>query len=211
MAKFIKTIVDRLGVLNRKGLTPYYSPLQIADEVHAASLDIWKKYIKDFEATQLISVYLEPLRGKETVSLTSGAGTLVASKGVYKTAVMIPTTDVKVEEVLVGQWSDRANHSVKVPSETYPICRIDFGDIVVRPTSLTSVDVHFIKKPTKPVYAFTQSADDYVYDDANSVDFEWNEVLHPDIIDRVLGQLGLSQREGQMVQYSNIEKQTEGK
>lgn len=211
MAKFIKTVVDRINLLNRKGLAPPYSPIQIAEEVHAASMDIWKKYIQEFERTQLISVYMEPLRGKETVNLTSGAGTLVTSKGQYKTAIMIPTTDVKIEQVNVGHWADRANHSVKVPSATYPICRVDFGEIVVRPITIASVDVHFLKTPTKPIYAYTTSDDEYVYDDDNSVDFEWPEILHDSIVDRVLANLGLSQREPELVQFSNIEQQKENR
>lgn len=210
MAKFIKTLVDRINLLNRKGLSPYYSPLQIGEDVHSASLNLWKKYIQEFERTQLISVYLEPLRGKESVTLTNGAGTLVASKGQYKTAVML-SSDIKVEQVDIGHWSDRINHSVKTPTATYPVCRIDNVDIVVRPVSVPSVIVHFLKTPTKPVYAYTTSGDDYVYDDANSVDFEWPAQLHDEIVDRVLGNLGISQREPQLVQFSNLEQQKEGR
>jgi hypothetical protein len=209
--KFIKTIVDRVNFLNAKGLGKYYSPDQIVQEVHTESLNIWKKYVQEFERTQIISVFLEPLRGKQTVALTAGAGTLVAAKGQYKTAVMIPTTDVKVTQTDVGHWSDAVNDSVRVPSAIYPICRIDNADIIVRPTTIASVDVHYIKKPTRPVYSFNMVDDDYVYDDSSSVDFEWNEELHDDIMNRVLGNLGFTQREAAAVQYSNMEMQKENK
>lgn len=211
MAKFIKNIVDRINLANRKGLSPFYSPDQIVAEVHSESMNLWLKYIQEFERTQIISTILDPFRDKETVALTSGAGTLVTSKARYKAAVMVATTDIKVELVPIGQWSDRVNQSVKVPSATYPIARIDNADIIVRPTSIASVVVHFIKKPTKPVYAFNEVDEDYIYDDATSSDFEWNEECHDQIMNRVLANLGVSQRENQMIQYSNIEKQTEGK
>lgn len=210
MAKFIKNIVDRIGLANRKGLCPYYSPLQIGAEVHAESLNLWKKLVKEFEATQLISVYLEPLKATETVALTSGAGTLVTSKGKYKTAVLT-TGDLKVAQINVDRWASAINDSVRVPDASNPVCRIDYASIKVVPTSLASVIVHYLKTPTKPVYAYTTSGDDYVYDDDNSVDFEWPEELHDEIMNRVLGNIGLAQREGELIQYSNIENQKEGR
>jgi hypothetical protein len=209
--KFIKTIFDRIELLNRKGMGSYYSPDQVVEEVHTESLNIWKKYVQEFEKTQIISVYLDPLRGKQTIALTGGAGLLIAAKGQYKTAVMVTGTDVKVTQVDIAHWSEAVNDSVRVPSTTYPIGRIDNADIIVRPTGIASVDVHYIQLPTKPVYAFNEVGEDYVYDDAASVDFEWSELLHDDITNRVLGNLGFSQREVNAVQYSNTEMQKENK
>lgn len=208
--KFIKFIVDRINMLNRKGLSPYYSPDTICEEVHAASLDLWKKYIVDFERTQLISVYLDPFRGQETVALTSGAGTLTTSLGKYKTAVRTPA-DVKVTQYDQSHWDNAVADSIRVMDAANPGCRIDNTAIKVRPTSITTVEVHFLKFPVKPVFAFTLSGDDYIYDDVNSVDIEWPEICHPDIVDRVFAGLGISQREGFLSQYSNMERATEGK
>lgn len=210
MAKFIKSVVDRIQVANRKGLCPYFSPLQIGAEIHAESLNLWNKLIKEFEQTQIISVYLEPLKSSEEVALTSGAGTLVTSKGKYKTAILT-SADLKVTQVNIDKWANAVNDSVRVPDASNPICRIDYGTIKVLPTSLASVFVHFIKTPTKPVYAFTPSGDDYIYDDDNSIDMEWPEAVLDMIMNRVLANFGLAQREGEVIQYSNIEQQKEGK
>lgn len=211
MAKFIKTIVDRIQMLNRKGLSPYYSPDQIVEEVHAESMDIWRKYIRFFEEEQILSVYLDPLKGNETITLTSGVGTLVNSKSQYRTGILLPSTEIKVTLTDIAHWANSVNDSIRVPSTDYPICRIDNATINVRPVSVSAVVVHFVKKPSKPVYAFTESSDDYVYDDANSVDFEWTQELHGDIVKRVLGNLGISQSDYEKVQYSNLEQSTEGK
>lgn len=209
MPKFIKSIVDRINLLNRKGLSPYYSPDQIVEEVHNASLELWRRYVQDFEKTQLISVYLDPFRGVETVALTAGAGTLVTSKGKYRTGILLPTSDVTVTLVDIAHWGDRVNDSIRVPDATHPIMRIDNAAVTVRPTSITSVYVFFLDKPTRPVYAFTPSGDDYIYDDGASSDFQWGEEVHGDITERVLKSLGISQREYSMVQYSNTEQQKE--
>ena len=210
MPKFIKTIHDRIQLLNRKGLSPYYSPDQIVEEVHAESLNIWKKYIQEFEKSQLISVYLDPLRGKETIALTSGVGTLVNSIGQYRTGLLVTGTNTVVDLVDIAHWGHRASNSITGPETSYPIARIDNDTITVLPNTVASVDVYYIKTPTKPVYAYTVVNDDYIYSDGSSVDFEWPEVLHSDISDRVMAALGLSQREASLIQYSNTELQKEG-
>lgn len=211
MAKFIKTIVDRINMATKKGLCPYYSPDQLEDEVHAESMNLWKKYIDDFEKTQKMSVYMDPFRLKEVVAISSGSGTLVTAKGQYRISVFVTGTDIKIDMVNIDKWADRINNSVVGPDATYPVGRIDNAAIYIRPTSVTSVDVHFLKTPKKPVYAFTPSDDDYVYNDGSSEDFEWPEILHDEIMNRVLANLGIAQREGELIQYSNLEQQKEGK
>lgn len=211
MPKFIKTIVDRINLANRKGLTAYYSPDQIVDEVHAESMNLWLKLIREYEQTQLLSVFMDVFKAKEPVTLTSGAGTLVTSLGQYKIGVLLPTTDKVVEQIDIAHWGYRNSHSIRVPTADYPICRVDQADIIVRPVSIPSVSVHFLKKPTKPVYAYTAVDDDYIYDDATSSDFEWGIEAHDMIMNRVLANLGISERAGDMVNYSNVEQTKEGK
>lgn len=210
MPKFIKSIVDRINLANRKGLSAYYSPDQIVDEVHAESNNLWLKYLKDYERTQELSVIMDVFKGKETVTLTSGAGTLVTSLSQYKIGVLT-ATDKVVEQIDIAHWGYRNSHSVRVPTTDYPICRIDQADIIVRPITVTPVYVHFLKKPTKPVYTFTTVDDDYVYDDSTSIDFEWGIEVHDQIMNRVLANLGISIRSGELVQYSNIEQTKEGR
>jgi len=210
MAKFIQGIVDRINRLNRKGLCPYYSPTDICTEVHAASLNLWKKYVNEFEKTQRISVYLDPFRGKDTISIVNGIGILTSSNGQYKTAALLPITDKKVTIVDIGHWGDRIDNSVRIADEKHPICRIEKDQIVIRPTSITLVDLYFLKVPVLPVYAYTVVDDDYIYDDDNSVDTEWPEIIHDEITRRVFNTLGLSQREYNESQWSNVEQQKEG-
>lgn len=210
MAKFIKTIVDRINLLNRKGLCPYYSPDQICDEVHAASLNLWKKYVAEFERTQLISVFLEVFRIDEDVTITGGGGFLTATAGMYKTGIFLPN-GLPVTQLDISHWGSAIKDSVRVPDEMNPICRMYNDRIVVRPTTITAVAVVAIKRPLKPVYSYSVVSDDYVYNDDTSIDIEWPEEIHDEIVDRVMASLGISQREGALAQYSNMEKSTEGR
>lgn len=131
MPKFIKTITDRIQLANRKGLSPYYSPEQISEEIHTESLNLWKKYVQEFERTQLLSVYMDAFREKETVTLTAGVGTLVDSLQQYRTAIMLPTSDIEVKLKDIGHWASAVNDSVRVPTADYPIAKIDNSEILV--------------------------------------------------------------------------------
>lgn len=174
-------------------------------------MNLWKKYVADFEKTQLISVYLDPFRDTETITLMGGIGTLVTSKGRYRTAVMVPNTSLRITPIDIGHWSNRVNDTVRVPDEENPICKIEKDEIVVLPTTVPTARVHFLNKPVRPVYAYTIVDDDYIYDDASSVDIEWDETIHDEITGRVFDKLGLSQREINLIQYSNTEQQKEGR
>ena len=123
------------------------------------------------------------------------------------------STGINIKMVDIGHWALQLTDSIRVPTEQYPIgcLMINGKTILVRPDTITQMSIHALKKPKVPVYAFTTSGDYYVYDDANSIDFEWPEILHDEIVNRVLGNLGMSQREPSLVQYSNTEKQIEGR
>jgi hypothetical protein len=73
------------------------------------------------------------------------------------------------------------------------------------------VTVTYIATPVKPVYAYTLSGEDYIYDDVNSVDIEFPDVLHDDIMNRVLSNLGIAMRDGQLTQFSDQQKAMENR
>ncbi len=205
--KHIKSIVDRIQLALRKGLSPYYSPAQIVDEIHAESMNLWKKYVDEFERTQRISVYMHPFAFEEPIAITGFIGH-TAHVDAYITAISF--RGKRVQLIPIGHWNQRINDSIRVPTDDYPVCMQSGTKFTVYPGTVTSLHIHRLRKPTKPVYAYIVSGDDYVYDDATSIDFEWPEILHDEIINRVLNNMGISQREGALTNYSNIEQQKEG-
>jgi len=310
MAKFISSIHDRINFAVKKGLSGYFPPQKITDEVHANSLDLWGEYIKEFEKTRVMDAYLRVFQNQEIVKLNNGLANYVAQDYIYYMEGINPTgftntvlingnsyvagsTDIplaaagydigfqhwivlnttsyatpltvtiKVDGVQIytgtitnaqvivpylftGQktltvivvgsatltlslwkiattsnnteitWLDntkylyRVNHPVKAPTATYPVAS-NFGQqLTVLPAATFNYAViSFLKKPTKPVYAFTTSGDRYIYDDANSIDFEWHEKLHPVIMERTLSNLGINMRSEAMLAFSNQQRQIE--
>jgi len=207
MAKRIKTLVDRIERALRKGLGTYYAPDEIVEEIHAESLAVWRKYIDQYEKTQKISMFLRPFQVAEDVTITNGEGVL-ANPTYYQVSCM--ADDTIVQMVDEAHWGNRLNDSVRSPSADYPIANIfAVNKIRVRPKSITQVTIGWLKQPTKPVYAYNVAGDDYIYDDTASSDYEWNEELDDEIMNRVLANLGISSREEALVQYSNLEQAKE--
>ena len=115
------------------------------------------------------------------------------------------TNDGLTREIKVVQdahWNFRRNRVVAAPTTESPVCRIFNNQVEFLPTTLLDIKLTYLKTPTKAVFAFTLVNDRPVYDDANSVDFEWGEDNHIDIIARTLKFLGINLEDETLRLYS---------
>lgn len=211
MAKLIKTIHDRINFAIKKGHTGHIPPDQIDNEIHAESMNLWKKYVEEFERTSKIAMFLNPFKKTELITLTSGSGVTTNDNINDIIPISVGTSsDVEIDILSRADYLNRINHPIKALETEYPICLIDNGTISVLPNTISSVRIYYLRPPIKPEYKFTVSGDRYIYDDANSTDIEWDEVLHDEIMNRVLANLGINMREEELIRFSQIEKQQEG-
>ena len=213
MAKAIKRIADRIEFAIKKGLTGYVSPDKMGEETYAEVLNVWRKYVDEYAKTEKISLYLQPFEKIEAVATLAG-GTIEGTKTVtachnYPISIVATATGKKVSKLTISEYADRFNHPTKGPSVDYPICKFVGNVIYVAPK--LDVTVTYIATPVKPVYAYTLSGEDYIYDDVNSVDIEFPDVLHDDIMNRVLSNLGIAMRDGQLTQFSDQQKAMENR
>lgn len=304
MAKYIKSIVDRVNFATKKGLTGYHTPEQITAEVHAESMNVWRKYMEAYRETKILDVLMRPFQVQEVVQLTNGLGILDSqdvacvgegivpanltkaqistnaygigshvlvlggTQGQYQwlevyTATSSPATvtlaldgtvifrgqitnkhvfipflylgqiniavtvadqsvtvnrhsiaitgnNTEIEMVEDEEFKFRASHPIKTPTADYPVANILKQVItVLPPAAFNFIVMTIIKRPTKPVYAYTTSGTRYIYDDANSVDYEWHETIHDAIQDRVLSNLGINIRSAEMIQYAASQRKME--
>lgn len=209
MALFIQKLHDRINFATKKGLTGYHSPAQIDNEVNAESMNLWLKYTPLFEKDSDIAAILDPFKRNETVTLTSGTGSMTAA--FQRPTGVFTSGGIKIDIVDIGMWADRINHPLKTPTTDYPACYFANQQIIVRPTSLTQAIVHYLKYPTTAVYGYAINGTRYVYDDATSVDFDWPKSVHDQVMNRVLSNLGINIRELMTLQYAQQEKAQEGK
>ena len=213
MAKLVKVIHDRVNFAIKKGVTGYISPDTIIQEIYSEIMNMWKKYVAEYQKTQQLHLFLYPFEKQEIVAGLSGTdpeGFKEMTYGYkYPLSIKVTANGKSVNKLTIAEYNHRFNHPIKAPHINYPICRFEGEKIYVSPR--LDVTVTYLATPVSPKYAFNKVGDDYVYDDGNSVDLEFDEVLHDDVMNRTLANLGINMRDPALMQYSFNEKATENR
>lgn len=98
----------------------------------------------------------------------------------------IETKPKEVDFLTDAEWSDRMNSVVVMPELKYPIAKMGSGKIQFAPKGLRVVDFTYLREPVTPILAYTiDGNNDYVYDAANSVQFDFPQVCLPDITNMI--------------------------
>lgn len=211
MAKGIKTIHDRINRAIRKGQTGYFSPTDIDEEINAEIMNMWRKYVVQFEKERIINIYLNPFIRTEDVTPNPSDGSVVLPNAYsYPVAIRVKGSGKEIDELDQARWDVRINHPIEVPNANYPICKFESKKVFVRPIDIGLITISYIAKPIKAVYAYNIVNDRPAYDDSTSEDVEFDEILHDDIVNRVLRNLGVPMREEFLVREGQQNKMEEG-
>lgn len=203
MAKKIKGIHDQINLLTAKGRTGYHSPEQIDLAVYKASKEKFNEYYKVFEADNQLSDSMDVfLSDPVSLTLTTGQYTLPADFVHEVGEITSGTAGRTVKRLTHSQLSYRRNSSLVPPTADYPVCVFYKTYVQFYPTDITNVKMVYLKKPVAPVYAYTIVSGRPVYDDANSIDIEWNEVDAGKIATKALKILGINLDDQLLVQYA---------
>ena len=114
---------------------------------------------------------------------------------VYKYVKYVGTLDLVEED----KWATRANSSlIKKPMYLpfYDGWKIHFPGI--KPSY---IEIEYLKRPTKAIWAFTVVNDVEVYDAANSVNVEFDDMLRGEIVARMVKEYGKYTDDPNSVQY----------
>lgn len=211
MAKSIQNIHDRINRALRKGQTGYFSPTDIDSEINAEILNMWRKYVVQFEKERIINIYLNPFIRTEDVTPNPSDGSVTLPNAYsYPVAIRVKATGKKIDELDQARWDNRINHPIEIPNSDYPICKFESKKVFVRPIDIGQITISYIAKPVEAVYAYGIVNDRPVYDDNASVDVEFDEILHDDIVNRVLRNLGVPMREEFLIRDAQQNKMEEG-
>lgn len=111
-----------------------------------------------------------------------------------------------------NKWPSRASSTLKKPTLEDPIMRfLSENRCEVRPRGffgVKRVNLSYVRYPVKPVYQYTLDDDDNeVYDAANSVELDWPEICHPDIINMIVSYRADNNRDMFIKQSAEARKQ----
>lgn len=175
--------------------------------------DILKKkygYPKDFhgaETNQQILDSLLPFKSTPTtISLTVGVGDLPDD---YLHLLKCTSSGRKVGILTEKEDEERETSPVKMASTRNPTGILYDDEIRIKPTSISSISIVYLKRPTTPVYVVTETNGILVYDAGSSTDFDWNDEHDQDIIRYTLEYMGITVRNEDILPYVQQKKMEE--
>lgn len=207
MAKFIKDIHEFIDFLTGKGQTGYHSPEEKDNAIHVASRQMFHMKVLEFEknrevTTDLIPFFSDPI----PLTLDVDGKTPYPTSFEYAASFTAGPKNRMVKETDKGMLANKINDPLCGPSQDYGICVYYKTYIQFYPTNLTNVKVSYLKPPVKPKWAYTIVSNRPVYDDANSIDIEWSELNHNELIMRTLETLGVNLRERELLEFAQLKK-----
>lgn len=189
-----------------------------------------RRYFTDWKARQALEPFLDEIDN----SSTSGSGSVAYSVMTRPAKIIEARSDQsKFIEVVEnrGEWYDRLNKTIKAPSTTYPVMRLKGDSFEIRPTSVSDVDIIYLKYPLDPVIdGYYDSNDNFVYLEegqtvnfdvesgtaldgtasgsypSKTVEMEWDDEEKFEVVGRILADLGVSINKQSLVQYSQMIK-----
>jgi len=118
----------------------------------------------------------------------------------YKIGTVIYDDELEVERINRNDFLYVNMSPLTKPTTEYPVYIFEENKLYVYPKSIQSnITASYLKKPIAPVWAFTTSGG-YIYDPANSVNFELQPTEQTSLVIRILAYAGVVIRDPQIVQ-----------
>ena len=102
---------------------------------------------------------------------------------------------------------DRLNNPITAPEYEYPIAVYENTFLQFYPVDLLNINIAYFRLPVTSIYVLKQENGIDVYDPDNSVELEWNEQFHPDIIRMIIGYLAPASKDANMTQFNEQKQQ----
>jgi hypothetical protein len=201
----IEYIHSFIQTLKNRGQARYFTPSQITEAVNSSVLDMFNEGRKDYEQTQVINDLMRVFKADATVSLTAGVGSLPSNYA------SITGFDKKVDLVDDASWGEIKTDIVCPPATEYPFASVTGSTIKVLPTTIATIGIKYLKKPTDSVYATTTSGDgrSFIFNSGASTDVEIPEHRKTELLAKVCKYLGISLKDADLIQFETIKNQTD--
>lgn len=115
----------------------------------------------------------------------------------------------RVEVVTDGELSVRLESQLIPPTPKRPIGAYYAGGFRIYPEVYTNARLTYLRYPTPPNWNFNVTNDQAIFNPVGSVNFDFPETLHSDIIIRICRYIGINLRENDLVEYS-LQRQNAG-
>lgn|SRR3990167_83782 len=127
---------------------------------------------------------------------------------ITQTDGVLASMEVPVTILRDNEIGNVLSSSIKAPTHRYPVCAFYNDYIQLYPKTIGRVVFTYLRTPTLPVWGYTVVNNRPVYNAATSVDIESPDETHNEICMNALSYLGISLKDGEIVQYAEQMKQT---
>lgn len=159
-----------------------------------------------FGMNQKIREELRPLLVQPTTkTVTAGVMTVPDDYLYYDT---VSVNGRQAQEVTEDEILELNNSLIKPPTVQYPKWVIHGNGFNFYPTSITSVNLSYLRRPVAPKWNYDIVNDQPVYNPTGSQDFETGETTHYEVCARILQAVGLNLKLGEIVQWAELAQQT---
>tara|TARA_B100000497_G_C7691985_1_gene421074 strand:+ start:1025 stop:1729 length:705 start_codon:yes stop_codon:yes gene_type:complete len=114
--------------------------------------------------------------------------------------------EVEVSVVDDSELGYILNSAIVSPEPDYPVACFYEQGIQFYPEESNRVVLTYLRRPAKPLWAFTTVNGRPVHDESNSVNLEFPEETLNEILVKILSYIGINLREPQLIQYSETQK-----
>lgn len=214
-----------LNILRKESKGLAVSPDAFTDYLKVENLSLFNEYCKGIEVSQTVSDALRVFKTSSTRTLTTGYVS-APSDYAHLTAIHVGGDTTLIDELTDEEWVFRQDDELTAPTTSYPIARLADTKIYVLPTTIDSITVLYIRKPTEPFFDYYIDANLNVvymgvstshtlgtseeYRDGTtsgsktsvSVELEWEDLDKIKILHRILTKFGVSMDEQLVAQYA---------
>jgi len=217
----IDTVYQRVLALANKEQRGYITPQEFNLFANQIQMDILEQYFYDInqwsrqhgnntEYSDMLSIITEKL-GCLNVLLPNQSvkgGLISMSNDIYKLgSICISGSGVEIEEVNHNEYKNMQLSPLTRPTLSRPIYVNRNNGLNIYPSTISSVDVSYIKKPVKAEWAYVVVNDKALYNDNISVDFELHASEESELVYRILMLSGVAIKKPELTQ---IAAQVEG-
>jgi hypothetical protein len=117
------------------------------------------------------------------------------------------TTRQRPVEILTHQEADdKIGNYITAPELEYPIVIYENTYFQFYPIDLLNISMSYLRLPVIPIYAIKQENGIDVYDSANSIQLEWPEQYHNDIVRMLVGYLAPASKDMNLSNFIETKK-----
>ena len=219
MAISVDTVYKTVLLILNKEQRGYMTPDEFNKIGQQVQLEIFEKYFEDLNqivrAPQTDADYADRLSYlEEKISIFENNKTYTVSYGVVNLSDVhrlntVTYNNIELQKVGRKEYYNIIKSPLTKPTELYPIYLQEGNSLKIEPTSISLIDISFIKKPLNINWNFVpdEGLGIFVYTSNGTTDFELHSSEQTEVILRILAYAGIVIRDPQIIQAASSQVQ----